>query len=110
MPLQVPSAEVKGKVIASGVREGETVAGYKWAHAWVQVLDTQLREIVEVTANVADGRPSPFEGTARGAFLTLPVGQPRMFHAMVTYTLVEAEPAERVDGNGAITDDDADVL
>jgi hypothetical protein len=92
MPTQTQTpGEIKGKVLQAGVRSGETVAGKGYAFAWVQLMDGQLREIVEVTRDVSDGSESPFAELQRGQFVSLPVGHLRMYHGMLTGSLVVAD-------------------
>lgn len=88
---------VKGKVLGVGVRRGVTVTNRPYAYAWCSILDGQLREVVELTDDISDGRSDPFANYARGQFVEHAVGVLRVFHGALTYPI--AYPAA-TDGPG----------
>lgn len=52
--------EVNGKVLEHGTKESEPGAARPYRFAWVRVLDSRLREIIEVLENYGEGEIDPY--------------------------------------------------
>lgn len=90
--------DLSGKVLQSGVREGHArISGTPYTVAFVHLLESKLREMVEVTKWLEAGAPNPFESYQRGQYVTLPVKSLRVYAGMLTGELYQAgESADEV--------------